>query len=271
MKTVRLIRSQPASAAENMAVDEALLSSVLRGGPPTLRLYRWRTPSFSAGRFQVVDEVLDRQACAEEGVEIVRRPTGGGALFHHDEVTYAVCCRDEDLSLTGGVQASYRRLCSFLLRFYRSLGIPAEFAQDAGAPEQARSEICAAGREKHDIVVGGRKIGGNAQRRVRAGILQHGAVPRTLNIQLMRRCLRRAPAGLEQATTSLAEQLLAVPSLDEMSAGLVRAFEEAFEVPLAEESLTSEERRTAARLATEKYANLAWSEKRDGAQTFVAP
>jgi lipoate-protein ligase A len=271
VRTFRLIRCLPAPAAGNMALDEALLESVGLGGPPTLRLYGWSSPSFSIGRFQAAADGLDQAACGTAGVEVVRRPTGGGILFHHDEVTYSVACRKDDLA-AGGVPLSYRDICSFLVRFYRSLGLAPAFALDvpAGRP-CGPSVICCAGREKHDIVVGGRKLGGNAQRRTRTALLQHGAVPRAIDWSWSRKCLRGFAPAMEEGATSLAAELGSPPSIGEMAAGLAAAFEESFGVTLHEEQPSAVELELMRRLVTEKYGGRQWNELRAPDAAGLAP
>ena len=125
--TWRLLIDQPADGAANMARDEAILSSHAGGAAqPTLRLYRWRPACLSLGRFQRAG-AIDRAACARAGVAIVRRPSGGRALLHDADLTYAIVVR-ADHSLFGdeSILATYRQISLALLAGMRRLGVAAE-------------------------------------------------------------------------------------------------------------------------------------------------
>src|ERR1035438_5738432 len=98
MDTWRLIVSGPLDGVSNMAVDEALFSMFSpEVSLPVLRLYSWEPPAVSLGRFQIPDEVLNLEKCAAEGVMVVRRITGGGMIFHADELTYSIVCSPEQI------------------------------------------------------------------------------------------------------------------------------------------------------------------------------
>src|SRR5436190_19661277 len=127
MSDWRLIIDDPCDGATNMARDEAIAALHATGAtPPTLRLYRWQSACLSLGRFQRSGEV-DREACARQGIAIVRRPSGGRALLHDDELTYAIVAR-EDHPLLGGesILASYRQISLALRDGLRRLGIGVE-------------------------------------------------------------------------------------------------------------------------------------------------
>jgi lipoate-protein ligase A len=172
--TWRLIVTSPLSGAENMAIDEALLHSFDPAlSLPVLRLYGWNPPALSLGRFQKAAEVLDMERCRDDGVAIVRRMTGGGVIYHADELTYSLVCAPGQIPPASSIKDSFRVLTGFLLAFYRALGLDAAYAVDA-APEGTRlgerTAFCFAGKESFDILANGRKIGGNAQRRLKGVI-----------------------------------------------------------------------------------------------------
>lgn len=154
-------------AAAQMAADLALLDGVAAGGPPALRLYRWRPPALSIGRFQPEADV-DGPACARLGVEVVRRPTGGRALLHGADLTYAVALPEPG----GGVDAVYRWLAGGLVAGLARIGVAAAVARHEG-PAGA---VCMATQQGADLRVGDRKICGSAQVRHRGGVLQHGSL-----------------------------------------------------------------------------------------------
>src|SRR5262245_26510639 len=187
-ETWRLLIDDFADSATNMARDEALAAVHASGvPPPTLRLYRWRPACLSLGRFQR-GAAIDRAACARDGVQIVRRPSGGRALLHDDELTYAVIARaDHPLVAGGSVVDSYRLISAALLAGLRRLGVEAELTParrgDDRRPttDDRRMTSGAAGRwsvvssqwsaacfdapSSYELTVGGRKLVGSAQTR----------------------------------------------------------------------------------------------------------
>jgi len=153
-----------------MAADLAMLDAVAAGGPPILRCYQWSTPALSVGRFQPDDDV-DREACERFGVAVVRRPTGGRALLHGADFTYAVAM-PEPPGPAGAVDALYRWIASALVRGLDLLGVEAAVARHEG-PAGA---ICMATQQGADLRVGARKVCGSAQVRHRGVVLQHGSI-----------------------------------------------------------------------------------------------
>src|SRR6185369_10479554 len=179
--TWRLIVTSPLSGAENMAIDEALLRSFdPESSLPVLRLYGWNPPALSLGRFQKAAEVLNLERCRQDDITIVRRITGGGVIYHADELTYSIVCAPGQIPPAASVKDSFRVLTGFLLAFYRRLGLDAAYALDvapAGTCLGERTAFCFAGKESFDILADGCKIGGNAQRRTKRLIFQHGSIP----------------------------------------------------------------------------------------------
>jgi lipoate-protein ligase A len=177
----RYIDSGPSTGSLNMAIDEALLSQFEpNASDPVLRTYGWAPPALSLGRFQRSEEVLDLDRCSNNAVPVVRRVTGGGTIYHADELTYSIVCSCGHIPATTSVKDSFRVLTGFLVDFYRSLGLNAVYAVDTASAAEHLSErtaFCFAGKETFDIVIDGKKIGGNAQRRLKNVIFQHGSIP----------------------------------------------------------------------------------------------
>lgn len=163
---------RPRTAADQMATDLAMLDAVARGGAPRLRLYQWRPPALSLGRFQPADDV-DEAACAAHGVQIVRRPTGGRALLHGADVTYAAAF-PQPTGECGGVDAVYEWLAGGLIAGLALLGVDAAVARHDGPA----GPVCFAGQQGADLRVGERKLCGSAQVRRHGAVLQHGSVLR---------------------------------------------------------------------------------------------
>jgi lipoate-protein ligase A len=245
-----------------MAIDEALLRSFDPAvSLPTLRLYGWQPATLSLGRFQNAADVLDLEHCHADDVAIVRRVTGGGVIYHVDELTYSLVCAPEQIPPAANIKDSFRVLTGFLLNFYRKLGLKPAYAADVAPPGTKlgeRTPFCFAGKESFDIVVNGRKIGGNAQRRLKGIIFQHGSIP----------LLNRAATGLTYMRDQAAEHAAGTASLADLGitddaatlqSALQQAFRSHFGVMLQQDRLTEAEQQDMAQLLRSKYGSNAWN------------
>src|SRR5512146_615628 len=125
----RFVNTQVQSAAMNMAIDEAILLQHLRGEvPPTLRVFRWTQPSISLGRFQHVEREILSDLCEQRGIALVRRPTGGRAVYHRDEFTYSFVS-SKAYGIPSGIVAAYAYLAQGLIAALEQLGVPAELSE----------------------------------------------------------------------------------------------------------------------------------------------
>jgi lipoate-protein ligase A len=174
----RLIISQTRSGAENMALDEAILEAVIDGSaPPTFRLYAWNPPCLSLGYAQPITDV-DHEHLQHQGWDLVRRSTGGRAILHTDELTYAVIAKETNPILSGGVLESYRKLSQGLVHGLSLLGLSIEVQPDHPLPENERTNpVCFQVPSAYEITANGKKLIGSAQVRRRGGVLQHGSIP----------------------------------------------------------------------------------------------
>jgi lipoate-protein ligase A len=175
----RLIIDGLLPGATNMARDVAMLEAVSKGeSPPTIRLYGWDPPCLSLGRHQGT-EAADLEFCSAEGIDVVRRPTGGRALLHHLELTYAVVAPVGVDPLPRGLQEAYRSVCGVLLHAMRALGVDAELTGgevNLELPGPRTTVPCFEAPAGGEVVVGGRKLIGSAMRAHGSTILQHGAI-----------------------------------------------------------------------------------------------
>jgi lipoate-protein ligase A len=251
----RLVDTGPLDGARNMAIDEALLALFdPEASLPVLRLYGWNPPALSVGRFQDPREVLDLPRCRRAGVDVVPRITGGGVIYHADELTYTVVCAPRHIPRASSAEDTYRVLNRFLLAFYRGLGVRAGFAVDelTGTPEASRlgqrTAFCFSGCERYDVLAEGRKIGGNAQRRTQGAILQHGSIPLRDRAQTGIGFLREAPREPWHPLASLSALGVALPER-ELKEKLSGAFAGALGATFVPSALTDAERRKAASLA----------------------
>lgn len=186
----------PASGAENMRLDADLLAA----GEPVVRVYGWRPACVSLGYSQD-ESLVDDMVALEERADVVRRPTGGGALLHaEDEVTYCVVVPRD--MVPGDVAASYRTLSAGVVTALRSFGLDAEYIEGQGGD----AALCYLREEGLSISVDGRKISGGAQKRTRDAVLQHGTVLVTRDAARMARLLGGDPARIRDATTSLRDE-----------------------------------------------------------------
>jgi len=265
--TWRLLITPPADGATNMAIDEAILHALADGrGTPTLRFYRWRPPCLSLGYNQHAADV-DEAACRALGYTWVRRPTGGRAILHADELTYSIITRADDPRVTGGVVESYRTLSRGLLLGLQRLGAEAQARGDMPKnPNQGAA--CFDTPSHYEITLDGKKLVGSAQVRRRGMVLQHGSLPLTGDLTRIFRALslpeaERAALGrqlLARATT-LQRGLGRTVSFKEAAEALATGFARALNLTLQPAPLTEYEESLAQQLRAHQYASDAWNRR----------
>jgi lipoate-protein ligase A len=267
----RLLRTSPANGAWNMALDEAILLSVGRGeSPPTLRLFAWDPPCLSLGYAQPFSDI-DMPAVTERGWDVVRRPTGGRAILHTDEITYSVITNHLEPRLAGSIVESYRRVSKALLEVLNLLGIRAIADKEYDLPEQVdkRGAVCFEVPSNYEITVGEKKILGSAQARRSEGILQHGSLPLMGDISRITQVLTFADESKRsQVARRVLERAATVESIlqktiswEEAASAFENAFETALDLQFVAEDPTQKELREAQRLVREKYANPEWTNR----------
>jgi lipoate-protein ligase A len=218
----RLVLDGPRPAAENMALDEALLERAQTAGDAVLRIYGWSSPSLSLGRNQPARGryALDRAAAL--GVSFVRRPTGGRAVLHFREVTYSVTAPRGAL---GSLGESYARINRLLVGGLRRLGVPAEVAAPEVASPPPGIAPCFETPVAGEIVAAGRKLVGSAQLRDRGAILQHGSIL-VEDDQMLASDLLCVPVAPPPAPATLSALLGRVPDYREVAIVLLDAVRE---------------------------------------------
>ncbi len=244
-----------------MAVDEAILRAVAAGqAPPTLRFYAWDPPCLTLGRGQQAADV-DRAALEAHGFDLVRRPTGGQAILHVDELTYSVVVLQGDARVAGGIVTSYRRLSSALIQGLRRLGVSDIAADRRVENHRTQGPVCFETPSDYEITAGGRKLAGSAQMRAQGVVLQHGAVPLYGDITRICRYLAAHPdpAHVQERATSVEQALGHLVTWEEAVEAMVAGFTEALNLRLQPGALTEEESAMAESLQEEKYAALAWT------------
>lgn len=239
-ETWRLIDFESFDAATNMAVDEAILDAHIAGlVPPTLRFYGWAPPAVSIGYGQKLPEKV-RQKIVERGFDVVRRPTGGRAVLHIDELTYSFVGSGKMLG--SSVIGSYKKLCDALIAGFKNLGVDVEIGQGQAATGQVHD--CFTATTTADLQYKGKKIVGSAQLRRHDALLQHGSILLCQEQNLMSELLLTRVKGEKedsQRHANLFEVTGLVVSALELIPAFKKGFEETFSVTLETGSLTEKE------------------------------
>jgi lipoate-protein ligase A len=222
-----------ATGARQMAVDDALLTLCGRGqSAPTLRLFGFRPACLSLGRFQPADEVP-----RSPGLDLVRRPTGGGAVVHRDDICYSIVLPLSHPLAAGSIRQSYQRLACGLAAALEALGLP-PLSEAATVRPSPRGGWCFATIAPHELTLAGRKLVGSAQARRGDALLQQGSI-------------RLAPEAADNPwATSLQEEL---------AEALIQGFARACGMDLRPGALTADEEALARRLERERYADPGWT------------
>jgi lipoyl(octanoyl) transferase len=267
MDTWRLLITPPARGAWNMALDEAILEACGRGHSlPTLRLYAWEPPCLSLGYAQPLTDV-DLVRLRSLGWDLVRRPTGGRAVLHTDELTYSVIAPPDEPRLAGSVLESYNRLAQALLSALRSLGLPADIQDKKDRPVARNTNpVCFEIPSTYEITVSGKKLIGSAQARRSDGVLQHGAIPLTGDLSRILQVLAfkdegsrpRAAQRLLTRAATIETLLGRLVSWDEMARAMIASFSSVLSIALHPADLSPSEQDRARELVEKKYAHPDW-------------
>jgi lipoate-protein ligase A len=264
----RLIYDSPAPGAWNMAVDEAIMESIsIENTPPTLRLYAWIPYCLSLGHAQRIEDV-NLNALHQRQWGLVRRPTGGKAILHADELTYSVIALQNDPHVCGSILESYLRISSALLNSLKLLNIQADARNiDTINKKGIDNPVCFEITSNYEITCSGKKIIGSAQSRKMNVLLQHGAIPLHGDIRRVIDVLNyQSDEERLLATSQLCDHagtLLSVTgqlySWEDVAQALIHGFSETFKITLKPDMLSESEIKRAQNLMSEKYANDYWT------------
>jgi len=246
----RLIYLNEFDGYMQMAIDEAML--ILRSKnkiPNTLRFFVFKPSAITIGYFQSMIDEVNLDFCKKKGISVVRRITGGGAVFHDEngEITYSIVVTEREAPKD--IIRSYELYCKGLIIALKKLGLTAEF------------------KPVNDVLVFGKKISGSAQTRKRGVVLQHGTFMYNTDIGTLAVALKIVPEKLkDKGVSKLEERVITVSkalgreiSRDEVLQALIEGFKEALNVKFIEEKLTQEELKLAKKLAEEKYSRDEWN------------
>ncbi len=249
----RLLKTDFSTAFTNMAVDRAVLVTSSEGKvSPTVRFYGWEPSAISIGYFQSLEEEVDLDTCRKLGVDYVRRITGGGAVFHEEELTYSIVIPDTHPQIPKNILKSYGRICGAVMKGLDNLGIESKYVPI------------------NDIITGGKKISGSAQTRKAKIVLQHGTVLTDVDVDKMFSVLKvpnekikdKLIADVKQRVTSIKHVLGKEIRFEDVAEAMKRGFEEEFSVELIEEPLSEEEKELTRKFEKECFSARDWNHRR---------
>lgn len=263
----RFLNTGIQDAAVNMAIDEAILTHYLQGDvPPTVRVFRWSRPSISLGRFQSIEREIDTDECTRQGVTLVRRPTGGRAVYHEDEFTYSIVIGKSD-GVPSGVVAAYAYLSQGLMAALRLLGVHAEMSDER--VNKHPSAACFASSTQADLTSGGFKLIGSAQVWKDHALLQQGSLPLEDRATPFFRMLRypdpqarELALGLYKEKTTPLHTFVPQASWNDVAQAFQQGFSTFLGHEIVLEDLSSSEWELTQQLVQEKYSQLNWRKER---------
>ena len=256
MAAWRLLKFETNNAYINMAIDEAILNARIKGlVPNTLRFYRWNPSAVSIGKFQNIGNEVHLENCLKHGVDVVRRITGGGTVYHdaEGEITYSVVADKASLNAED-ITEVYARIYAGIVEALKILGLKADFNE--GNP-----------RACPNLTVNGKKISGSAQCHKSSVVLQHGTLLVDVDLEKMFTFLKVpwAKTCMEvvciarNKITSIKAELGRDVSLETVQQALIKGFQKTLGTRLEPTDLTPYEREFAEKLCREKYATVNWN------------
>ncbi len=262
MKTWLFINDQvPLRGSLNMAVDEYLFARAREGKRTVLRFYRWESPTVSLSYGQEAARATDLDFCRANGIDIVRRMTGGKAVLHLRELTYSLASSDTE-TFTPTLQDSYRLISLALLMGLDLMGLSARLAP-APPPSYIRGTMpCFAFPARGEVEIGGRKIIGSAQKRIGASFIQHGSIPIDKDETLLKAVARFDTEDAKVSMTSLSEALGRPVAFDWAALRFSLGFSQFFGVELEPLSLDEKAWQEISGIEAERYGNHAWTFRR---------
>ena len=256
MNSWQLLRLETYNAFMNMAIDETILRARIENlVPNTLRFYCWKPSAVSIGRFQNIENEVHLSNCKKYGVDVVRRITGGGTVYHdaEGEITYSVVASKKDLKAED-ITTVYAKIYTGLTEAVKILGINVDF-------NEGNRKTCP------NLTVNGKKISGSAQSHKRGVVLQHGTLLVDVDLKMMFTFLRVpwAKTCMEVVNvargkiTSISKELERDVSIEDVNQALTEGFQKALNIKLVDGELTLYERELAEKLCKEKYATDDWN------------
>jgi len=249
----RLLNTGYKSAYTNMAIDRAvMLSHCKKSVPPTVRFFGWKPSAISIGYFQSLEDEVELEICNKFNIDYVRRITGGGAVFHENELTYSIVISETHPSIPKNILDSYGRICGAIIKGLNNMGIESNY-----------SPI-------NDILVNGKKISGNAQTRKIKTVLQHGTILTDVDVERMFSVLKvpnekikdKLISNVKERVTSINHILGEEPTFNEIANSMKKGFEEEFNINLVAGELTKEEMELTKKFENECFSSYDWNHRR---------
>ncbi len=244
----------------NMGVDEALASLCKDGA--TLRFYAWENPTLSIGYSQRISDI-DPVACRTSTVHLVRRPTGGRAVLHQQDLTYSLILPLRPPWTKISIRESYRQINVSMLRGLETLGLEVGLGRRSRQVNGALSPFCFTAISHYEVLVGRKKVIGSAQRRFPTALLQQGSILLDFDpagiLDLLRPAERAAAAGAFETVGSLREALGWLPDRLEVETAVRNGFAEEMGIEFVDGELQPEEFRLSVELAAARYASEDWT------------
>ena len=259
-----------------MALDEALLDWHSKGSiPPVLRFYEWNPATLSIGYFQQVERDVNMQAVKAQNLGFVRRPTGGRAVLHDQELTYSVIVSESYPQMPVSVTEAYRVISEGILLGFQNLGLHAYFSvpetqEQLDDLKKPKSAVCFDAPSWYELVVEGKKVAGSAQTRQKGVILQHGAILLDLDEELLLSVFNfSSPEAKEHMRKKLPEKAVAMNqfvetpfTVEQCITAFSKGFEQALDIELIPYELTEAQYLFVEQLAQKKYASDEWNFKK---------
>ncbi len=264
--TWRFIDSGQCRASYNMALDESLALSVKEGkSPPVLRIYSWDMPSVSIGCFQKAGDI-DFIFCAERGIPLVRRPTGGRALLHFDEITYSFSSITSSGIFKTGLMDSYKKISYAFKKAFEKFGLNIEMKslndkENLSTRKEKKSPLCFESLSYAELSVNNKKIIGSAQKRWIDSLLQQGSIPLSIDNMLTQKIFKLNEHQNDFNYIAL-KYIMPEFKIEEFKKIIRLSFEQTFNIKFIDSQPTQEEISFAIEIENHKYLSEKWTFKR---------
>lgn len=255
----RVIVDDSLPGIENMARDAAILDRAEQSAKPmtTVRFYRWIIPTLSLGNKQDPEKAASLDFCRKNGLDIVRRPTGGGAVLHHLELTYSVVSNDKHFFPHNSILENYLLIAKALCRGLKILGLPAEMVNHTNGTDGREDNYiqnpvpCFSSPSHYELLVKGKKIIGSAQKRLKNAFLQHGSIPNQYDWDLQAGSMKSSVERLREVMTCISEHTSVVPGYRSLVEAFLQGFAESFQAKFIIEPMEEAELASAAAMLDE--------------------
>jgi lipoate-protein ligase A len=262
-----IVPSAPLAGSLNMAVDEYLFRSLGRTPQTYVRFYRWEKPTASLGYSQAVEKTVNLAFCRQNGIDVVRRITGGKLVLHWREVTYSVTSSDTE-AFSPILAESYRLISNALIRGLKKMGLEARLAGPPPSSYSKGNMPCFSYPARDEVEIDGKKIVGSAQKRIGARFLQHGSIPLHADDDLLKQAtMLHETDGLSRMTSlsdALGKEVTFEWAAELLTAGIAEFFGVHFKPKILEPEATA----AILRIQKDKYENEDWTRGRPSATSI---